>query len=128
MKINLELNNNRIVGYTLTPIDTTKPVYEINEIPKGLTSGRYGVVNGVIVELGYTQEILLEIEERKKTILREKRKPLLEAFDKWEKAVLRGREVDSSVVMNWYKRILDLDKTAINTIPNEILYYLEENE
>lgn len=124
MKINLELNNNRIVGYTLTPIDITKPVYEINEIPKGLTSGRYGVVNGVIVELGYTQEILLEIEERKKTILRDKRKPLLEAFDKWEKAVLRGREVDSSVVMNWYTSLLDLEESAFDNIPSVVQYYI----
>lgn len=124
MKINLELNNNRIVGYTLTPIDITKPVYEINEIPKGLTSGRYGVVNGVIVELGYTQEILLEIEERKKTILRDKRKPLLEAFDKWEKAVLRGREVNSSVVMNWYTSLLDLEESAFDNIPSVVQYYI----
>lgn len=124
MKLNLTIENDRIVGYVITPLDRSKPIYEIDEIPLGFTSGKYGVVNGVITKLGYTNEKLLEIENIKKENLRVKRKPLLEAFDKWEKAVLRGREVDSIIIMNWYKSILDLDKDAINNIPSAISYYL----
>lgn len=63
-------------------------------------------------------------EEDKKNTLRKKRRVILNAFDKWEKAVLRGREVDSEEIMNWYESILDLDEEAIKSIPNEISYYL----
>lgn len=56
--------------------------------------------------------------------LRNKRKPLLVAFDKWEKAVLRGREEDSKEIMEWYQNILDLNEEAFNNVPERIKYYL----
>lgn len=56
--------------------------------------------------------------------LRARREPLLEAFDKWEKAVLRGREQDSVVVMGWYQDLLDLVPSAFENIPERIKYYL----
>lgn len=59
-----------------------------------------------------------------KNVLREKREPLLQAFDIWEKAVIRGREKDSETVMNWYRAILDLDECAIGNPPEEIKKYL----
>ena len=52
-------------------------------------------------------------EEENKNLLRNKRAKLLNAFDKWEKAVLRGRESESIEVMTWYYRLLDLDEYAI---------------
>ena len=56
--------------------------------------------------------------------LRARREPLLEAFDKWEKAVLRGREQDSVVVMGWYQDLLDLVPSAFENIPERVQYYL----
>lgn len=56
--------------------------------------------------------------------LRENRTPLLEAFDKWEKAVLRGRELDDDSVMSWYQDLLDLKEEAFDNIPKRVQYYL----
>lgn len=59
--------------------------------------------------------------------LRHMREPLLEAFDLWEKAVLRGREVDDPAIMNWYSLLLDLNEDAImneESYPERIKYYL----
>ena len=66
----------------------------------------------------------LELEERRKDKLRQKRKPLLDAFDIWEKAVLRGREIDSTDIMKWYQSILDLDENSLNAPPQEIRRYM----
>lgn len=56
--------------------------------------------------------------------LRNKRKILLIAFDKWEKAVLRGRETDSTLIMQWYQNLLNLNQAAFDNIPERIQYYL----
>lgn len=75
------------------------------------------------------QFILAEVpeptEEEIKDGLRWIRSRLLEAFDKWEKAVLRGREQDSEEVMTWYQNILDLNEDAINNIPFAVEYYID---
>lgn len=63
-------------------------------------------------------------DEEIKAELRIKREPLLEAFDKWEKAVLRNREQDSVVIMGWYQDLLDLIPSAFENIPERIKYYL----
>lgn len=65
-----------------------------------------------------------ELEERRLTALRARREPLLNAFDKWEKAVLRGREDDSNAIMDWYYDILDLKEYAFENVPERIKYYL----
>lgn len=56
--------------------------------------------------------------------LRSRREPLLLAFDKWEKAVIRGRENDDESVMSWYRSLLDLQEIAFADIPERIRYYL----
>ncbi len=63
-------------------------------------------------------------EEELKSRLRMKRGPLLSAFDKWEKAVLRGRETDDNAVMEWYRNLLDLKEEAFENIPDRVRYYL----
>lgn len=63
-------------------------------------------------------------EEEIKNILRIKRKNLLNAFDRWEKAVLRGREEDKEYIMSWYYDLLDLKEYAFKNIPEKIKYYL----
>ncbi len=65
------------------------------------------------------------LENQKKERLRNKRATLLTAFDKWEKAVLRGREEDSVSIMTWYQDLKDLKETAFENIPNRIAYYLK---
>lgn len=79
----------------------------------------------------YISEQGLENEQRivyspalKKAQLRVKREPLLIAFDKWEKAVLRGREEDSAEIMQWYQDLLDLVESAFENVPDRINYYM----
>lgn len=71
----------------------------------------------------YTSE---ELAKRDMAQLRSRRSILLTGFDKWEKAVLRGREEDSADVMEWYQKLLDLDETAFTdaNIPERVKYYL----
>lgn len=76
-----------------------------------------------------TEEIRVYIPftpEQKKDYLRDKREPLLLAFDKWEKAVLRGREIEDETVMQWYRDLLDLKESAFKTenIPERVQYFL----
>ncbi len=65
-----------------------------------------------------------EKEARAKNALRERREVLLTAFDKWEKAVLRGREEDSEQIMAWFSQLLALDEQAFSAVPERIQYYL----
>ena len=62
-------------------------------------------------------------EEETKDYLRKHRQPLLLAFDKWEKAVLRGREEDDESVMQWYRDLLDLKESAFENVPERVRYY-----
>lgn len=64
-------------------------------------------------------------EQQYKNILRNKRVNLLSAFDKWEKAVLRGRETDDKNIMQWYQSLLKLEETAFDSIPERVKYYLQ---
>lgn len=77
----------------------------------------YDEYEDIQVYIPYTKEEL-------KNILRSKREKLLSAFDKWEKAVLRGREQDDYVIMSWYNSLLNLDENAFKNIPKRIEYYL----
>ena len=63
-------------------------------------------------------------EEEIKENLRRQREALLVAFDKWEKAVLRGREEDSEVIMQWYEDLKELKASAFENVPERIKYYL----
>lgn len=71
----------------------------------------------------YENENYNELDE-----LRAKRTILLTAFDKWEKAVLRGREEDDKSIMKWYTDILDLVSEAYTNIPERISYYLFDED
>ena len=85
---------------------------------QGNTGGGIGVDTD-----GYSP-IWLEKQPPTADELRARREPLLEAFDKWEKAVLRGREQDSVVIMGWYQDLLDLVPSAFENIPERVQYYL----
>lgn len=70
------------------------------------------------------QVYVLYNAEELNAMLRAKRVSLLNAFDKWEKAVLRGREQDDYVIMAWYSQLKDLNENAFKNIPARIKYYL----
>ena len=69
------------------------------------------------------EKIILE-QEAYANGLRAKRKSLLEAFDLWEKAVLRGRATEDNIIMQWYYDLLDLKEEALDNVPEKIKYYL----
>lgn len=60
--------------------------------------------------------------------LREKRKNLLLAFDKYKTNVQYGIEEESVIqhnkIMEWYHDLLDLKSEAFNNVPAKIQYYL----
>lgn len=103
--------------YYYEPAETfTKevPIYDKD----GNRTGTETRVTGRIVKKVWTGE------EELKNMLRAKRNSLLNAFDKWEKAVLRGREEDKGYIMAWYYDLLDLKEYAFENVPEEIKYYL----
>lgn len=81
----------------------------------------YDEYEDIQIYVPYTTE---ELEKRKKNDLRARRVALLSAFDKWEKAVLRGREEDDIAIMQWYQDLLDLEETAFENVPERVRYYL----
>lgn len=94
-----------------------KDVQWIIDIPEVKAKDAYDEYEDIQVYVPYTEEEL-------KDILRKKRRNLLDAFDKWEKAVLRGREQDEYLIMSWYEDLKDLKETAFKNIPERINYYL----
>lgn len=81
----------------------------------------YDEYEDIQIYVPYTAE---ETEARKKDKLRARRVALLAAFDKWEKAVLRGREEDDIAIMQWYQDLLDLEETGFENVPERVRYYL----
>lgn len=98
-----------------------KDVEKVIDTPAVEAREAYDEYEEIRVYIPYPEE---EIEKRKKEQLRAKREPLLTAFDKWEKAVLRGRAEESEVVMAWYEDLLDLKESAFLDIPVAVKYYL----
>lgn len=101
-----------------------KEVEEIEPIAAVPAKEAWDEYEDIYVYQEFTTE---EQDAYDKNILRGKRYNLLAAFDKWEKAVLRGREADSEAVMSWYQQLLDLNAKAFEeeSIPSEIQYYLK---
>lgn len=71
---------------------------------------------------------MLKKAEREATLLRQKRKPLLKAYDAYKASVAYGdREEDGEThakILAWHKAILDLEAEAIENCPAEVAYYL----
>lgn len=99
-----------------------KDVKKVIDTPGVEAREAYDEYEDIKVFVSYSDE---EIEERKKAQLRARRKSLLEAFDKWEKAVLRGREDDSADIMAWYQSLLNLEESAFFDVPERVEYYLD---
>lgn len=83
---------------------------------------KFYLIDGTI-RVGEVRDLSLTAEET----IRQKRKErytLLQAFDRWEKAVLRGREQDSEEIMAWFYDLLDLKDEAFVNIPERVQYYI----
>ena len=74
--------------------------------------------------LGATDIANLVGTDIEKQAMRQVRSTLLAAFDIWEKGVIRGREADSSIVMGWYRDLLDLKASAFANVPEAIKKHL----
>ena len=113
------IKEEKLKGYYKVVNEYFKEVDDIQVIDGVETVvGKKKIVTGQDVVWVTTDEA--EIKKQR----RNERKPLLEAFDKWEKAVLRSREVDDEEVMAWYQNLLDLEEAAFENVPERVRYYL----
>lgn len=106
---------------TIKEYPNGREVKKVIDVPKVVGIPAHDEIENIYVYIPFTKT---ELTERHKNELREKRKPLLNAFDKWEKAVLRNREKDDIIVMQWFEDLLDLKESAFETVPERINYYL----
>lgn len=125
MKINYFLDKeNYIKSYVVTPFNENEPSIEIENLEE-ITINKTRIMNGVLDNTSNGNNVYLKLLERQKIrSLRNRRETLLEAFDKWEKAVLRDREEDDAEIMAWYNDLLELKERAFNQVPTRIKYYL----
>lgn len=82
----------------------------------------FDVENNCVIPYDNTEYVkAVSIEE-----LRQRREPLLQAFDVYKSNVSYGIEADVNRVeiITWYNSILDLDEEAINNPPIEIRRYM----
>ena len=63
---------------------------------------------------------------------RQLRKPLLEAFDIYKSNIAYGvcneSEAEHAEVMEWYKRLLDLDEVALTNVPQNVKQYISKEK
>lgn len=133
MKYIYNIKNNSMMVYKDTnPYIPQENEYFITEKQfNDLESNRDKVITATLNNdstLSFSFEDRILSTEEKLNQLRAKRKNLLEAFDKWEKAVLRGREEDDASIMVWYYDLLALSDAAFENIPERIKYYLGGNK
>lgn len=132
MKYIYNIKNNSMMAYKDTNpyIPQENEYYITKEQFNDLESNRDKQINVTLNDDSTLTFEFVEIpltEEQILNQLRVKRKPLLEAFDLWEKAVLRGREEDDASIMLWYYDLLNLVESAFENIPDRIKYYLGGN-
>lgn len=125
MIVKLITKKSIVIGYQTKPIPENAITYDLDT--ENIFCGySYIDANGNFVsnKEAYEADLKASAEKNALAVLRDKRELLLLAFDKWEKAVLRGREEDSSIIMNWYQDLLDLKESAFDEIPDAVKYYL----
>lgn len=111
-------------SYQTFPITNENKTVEIDEYTLSQIGKTkcFDTENNYIIDYDNTEDL----KKQEKDELRTKRIILLEAFDKWEKAVLRGRENEDDTIMQWYQDILDLKESAFEeaNILERIKYYM----
>lgn len=133
MKYIYNIKNNSMMVYKDTnPYIPQENEYYITEKQfNDLESNRDKIITATLNDdntLSFSFEERILSTEEKLNQLRAKRKILLLAFDKWEKAVLRGRATEDEAIMQWYYDLLDLKEEAFENIPERIKYYLGGNK
>ena len=121
-KVNLQIENGIITGYTEIPLDETQKVYEFTDEQLDFIDTHIGLINE---QLEIVEDLKAKRELEK---LRAMREPLLVAFDKYKSNVNYGvqfeSEEDRNVIISWYRDLLNLEKSAFENIPERIKYYL----
>lgn len=110
------------------PIEDDLPKLEVEDA-RVIILGKTKLIDGVIVQPTISNEEVIETNKRK---FRNYRKTVFNAFDIWEKNVLRGREQDNQEVVNWYNQMLvftnnitkDTKPADYPTIPEIIKKYI----
>lgn len=73
-------------------------------------------------------EKLEKLANESKEILRLKRRKILSAYDIYKTNVLYGTlsetEQEHAEIVAWYQRLLDLEVSAFDEVPEKIRYYL----
>lgn len=73
-------------------------------------------------------DLLATVPEARTNVFRERRKPLLNALDIYDKNVSKGRISETAeekeIVDKWYKALLDLEEWAFGEIPEKVKKYL----
>ncbi|MCM1130083.1 MAG: hypothetical protein NC310_00270 [Roseburia sp.] len=79
--------------------------------------------------IGEETHLILNLDKRNKYLRIRRKHALDNGFDKWEKAMLAGREVNDPLVYQWYNNLLDINTTeeALQNIPERVAYYLGGN-
>ena len=74
-------------------------------------------------------ELLETVPDARVNVLREWRKPLLNALDIYDKNVSRGRisetAEEKAAVDKWYTALLDLEEWAFDSVPARIARYIK---
>lgn len=111
-------------------IKLTNEQYEeyIYKIENGYDANFEVINNSVIITYSIKENWENIQKEHELNVLRNEREPLLIAFDKYKTNVNYGIAIETEetrkIIIEWYNKMLDLDKTAFNNIPIEIKYYL----
>lgn len=77
-------------------------------------------------------ENLITDESALKSVYRERRQILLNAFDVYSKNVVYGVETETesehAAIVAWRQKLLNLDKTAFTDVPDRVQYYMSDND
>jgi hypothetical protein len=127
MRVNYILDkDNYVIGYLIKPFNENKPYIEVDNIDK-IIPNKSKIIDGKVVNTfegnqTYKYQIIHN--------LRVKRKPLLEAFDKYKtnvnyRIIVEDEETKGRII-SWYSDLLNLVESAFekDNIPSEIKYYL----
>lgn len=132
MYITYDINTRKIVR-----IDTEKMIFNednLKTLERDITLDDELCINMNTYKVDENEEFYIDeelVRERDLNTLRQKREPLLKAFDIYKSNLIVGAislpEEEKKAVITWYNLILDLDEESINNPPNVISKYIVES-
>lgn len=132
MYITYDINTRKIVR-----IDTEKMIFNednLKTLGRDITLDDELCINMNTYKVDENEEFYIDeelVRERDLNTLRQKREPLLKAFDIYKSNLIVGAislpEEEKKAVITWYNLILDLDEESINNPPNVISKYIVES-